>query len=233
MGRDSQNLLKIEMTSEYLVLTCIDTILCVSLKDIEKANPNKDEIGATPYIDRLHEKGLIKAKLINLSEMFDSDSIGSGLFVNVVSKTQLEEVERETGRKNVIQISTMTNLLMWDIDKEEEVTCLQGYSQFINVKKFVRTGLNYYIPNLKKDNKVATMRMVKAITHNESNTFFCLPSEKSIGNIGTCFKLFSVLDLHEFNFISKKVSKKEYVKLVDSETVTAEIYGVSIFQQFL
>jgi hypothetical protein len=79
--------LRIEMTSDYLVLTCIDTILCVSLKDIETAN--NDDINGLPYIERLHEKGLIKAKYINISEMFDSETIEAGLFVNVVSKTQL------------------------------------------------------------------------------------------------------------------------------------------------
>jgi hypothetical protein len=123
----------------------------------------------------------------------------------------------------------MTNLLMWDIDKEEEVTCLRGYTQFIDLKHMVRTGLNYYIPNLKRGKKVASMQKVKAITHNAFNTFYCIPSEKSRSNIGTCFKLFSVLDLHEFKFISQKVIKNEVVKLVDSEAVTAEIYGVSIF----
>jgi hypothetical protein len=35
---------------------------------------------------------------------------------------------------------------MWDIDKMEEITCLKGYSQFIDVKHMVRTGLRYYIP---------------------------------------------------------------------------------------
>jgi hypothetical protein len=97
----------------------------------------------------------------------------------------------------------------------------------------VRTGLNFYIPNLKKGKKVAIMQKVKHITHNTSNNFFCLPRERSRGNIATCFKLFSVLDLHEFKFISQKVSKREVVKLVDYETVTADIYGVSIFQQFV
>lgn len=77
------------------------------------------------------------------------------------------------------------------------------------------------------------MHKVKAITHNASNTFFCLPRESSRGNIGTCFKLFSVLDLHEFKFISQKVSKREVVKFVDPWTVTTNIYGVTIFQQFL
>jgi hypothetical protein len=87
MARDSQNLLKIEITTDYLVLICIDTILCVKLNDIETAN--KDYINGKPYIDRLHEKGLIKAKLINMSEMFDSDTIEAGISVNEVSKTNL------------------------------------------------------------------------------------------------------------------------------------------------
>jgi hypothetical protein len=115
----------------------------------------------------------------------------------------------------------------------EEVCCLRGYKQFIHVQKFVRNGLNFYMPNLKKGKKVASMQKVKAITHNASNNFFCIPREKSRGNIATCFKLFSVLDLHEFKFISQKMSKNEIVSLIDNRTVTADVYGVSIFQHFV
>jgi uncharacterized protein with ATP-grasp and redox domains len=85
MNRDSQNLLRIEMTNDYLVLTCIDTILCVKLKDIDTIN--EQVVNGRPYIERLHEKNLIKAKVINMSELFDNDTIEAGLFVNEVSRS--------------------------------------------------------------------------------------------------------------------------------------------------
>lgn len=100
MTRDSQTLLKIDMTPNYLLLTCIDTILCVSLEDIETVNAQL--VNGRTYIERFHEKNLIKAKVINMSEMFDSDTIEAGLFVKEVNKAQLKIVERVKDRKNVI-----------------------------------------------------------------------------------------------------------------------------------
>lgn len=67
------------------MLTCIDTIVCVSLKDIDDIN--EQVVNGRPYIERFNEKNLIKVKVINMCDLFDSDTIEAGIFVNVVSKS--------------------------------------------------------------------------------------------------------------------------------------------------
>jgi hypothetical protein len=139
-----RSLLKILKLSDYLVITCKETIVCVSLETIDRVN--NEVIHGRTYIERLHEKNLIEAKVIHMSMLFDSDTIDAGLLVSEVSESQCRHVDLGKKRKNVIQISTITNLLVWDVDDMEEVTCLRGYDQFIGVQNFVRTGLNLYIP---------------------------------------------------------------------------------------
>ena len=36
-------------------------------------------------------------------------------------------VERRDGDKNIIQISTVTDSLMWDLDSNSEIICVSGY----------------------------------------------------------------------------------------------------------
>ena len=109
----------------------------------------------------------------------------------------------------------------------EEVTCVRGYDQFTNVKSYVRSGVGYKLVYT-KSRSVNQVKKFKRVTHNSRNTFFCIPNTGG-ENHGTCFKLFSNLDLYEFKFIQDKIDKKEVIKVVDSESVTAEIFQNTIF----
>ena len=109
----------------------------------------------------------------------------------------------------------------------EEVTCVRGYDQFTNVLNYVRSGVGYKLVYT-KSRAVNQIKKFKRVTHNARNTFFCIP-KTSGENQGTCFKLFSILDLHEFKYIQEKIDKKEVIKVVDSESVVAEIFQNTIF----
>lgn len=83
------------MTNDYLVLGCIDIILCVSRSEIDAKNEFH-------YIEKLHEKPQIKVKVINMNEMFDSDAIKAGINIDITNNIQLNSTERVKTRKNVI-----------------------------------------------------------------------------------------------------------------------------------
>lgn len=68
LERDSFDKIVVHMTEEYMLFVCFDIILVVALKDIDSANTED-------YIDRLHLQPLIPVKVIDMRQMFDSDSI--------------------------------------------------------------------------------------------------------------------------------------------------------------
>jgi hypothetical protein len=90
--------MKVEMTDDYLILLCIDVILCVSLKDIDDAN----DITKGSYIEKLHDTPQIPVKLINMKELFDTDTIDQGLTIDTISQNQVNLTERVKNLKNVI-----------------------------------------------------------------------------------------------------------------------------------
>ena len=59
--------------------------------------------------------------------LFDAETIDLGLSIDSVSQSDMNIVERRDGDKNIIQISTVTDSLMWDLDSNSEIICVSGY----------------------------------------------------------------------------------------------------------
>jgi hypothetical protein len=94
------------MTEDYFIICCVDILLIVRKKDIEERN-QENVISFeknTDYnnIPKLYDKPQIKAEVIDLRKLFDSNTVGAVLTVTIVSQLQVNMVERVKRRKNVI-----------------------------------------------------------------------------------------------------------------------------------
>ena len=79
---------------------------------------------------------------------------------------------------------------------------------------------------------VRELTKVKKITHDRSKTIYCIPKVVNIKSGAICFTLFSELDAIEFKQIKNKRDNNEIVKQIDPVSVTAMIFGVTIFSFF-
>ena len=75
----------------------------------------------------MYEDPVIPVKLINMKMIFDAETIDLRLSIDSVSQNDMNIVERSNGDKNIIQISTVTDSLMWDLDSNSEIICVSGY----------------------------------------------------------------------------------------------------------
>ena len=75
------------------------------------------------------------------------------------------------------------------------------------------------------------MNKVKRVTHNSESTIFCIPKPEG-RKLAICFTLFSAIDAQEWQYVMNKMNRSQVVKIVEQRSVTAEIYGVSIFEFF-
>ena len=79
---------------------------------------------------------------------------------------------------------------------------------------------------------VEELTKVKKITHDRSKTIYCIPKVVDVKEDAICFTLFSELDAIEFKQIKNKRDRNEVVKQIDPVSVTAMIFGVTIFSFF-
>lgn len=79
---------------------------------------------------------------------------------------------------------------------------------------------------------VRELTKVKNITHDRLKTIYCIPKVVNIKSSAICFTLFSELDAIEFKQIKNKRDNNEIVKQIDPVSVTAMIFGATIFSFF-
>lgn len=174
----------------------------------------------------------IKPLVIALSSIFDPDTIDSGVKVQEVTKEDLKMVESSSKtRVNVIQITTVNHVMMWDIEFNEEVLCVEGYSQFCSSVNYVKTGLQFYMPNLKKG-KTSNIQLMKKITKNKNGSIFVIPGDGSKSYYPTVFNLFCELDLHELRETHNFINNGLVVHQIDINTALSNVHGFTLFTEF-
>ena len=110
---------------------------------------------------------------------------------------------------------------MWDLEHNEQVMCLSGYSQFSSVETFVQSGMQFYLTPSKS-------QFIR-ISKNSDSTLACLPKAKGINDYATVFKLFTVLDMRELMMIQTKIRNNELIYEIDKNSVLANFYGFTLF----
>ncbi len=112
ISRDTFQKLVVHTTTDYLILICNEIILFVKQSAINQANAVED------YIERLHLEPLIPVTVLNMTQLFGSDASESKeLRLSNLNSNQLRKFSTSLEQKaNIIQITTMTGLILWDID---------------------------------------------------------------------------------------------------------------------
>lgn len=119
---------------------------------------------------------------------------------------------------------------MWDLEHNEQVMCLSGYSQFSSVETFVQSGMQFYLtPRARSDNNNTAKSQFIRISKNSDSTLACLPKAKGINDYATVFKLFTVLDMRELMMIQTKIRNNELIYEIDKNSVLANFYGFTLF----
>jgi hypothetical protein len=110
-----------ELTTHYLVLVLADKVVCIELKQIKDLPSNVTEESL------FTAQSSIQHCVVDMKKLLNNESLVHGLKVSEVMPGDILIKERVKPRTDVIQITTKDTLLMWDIERNEEVGTLGGY----------------------------------------------------------------------------------------------------------
>ena len=120
-------------------------------------------------------------------------------------------------------------MLVWDIDRDKEVSTLAGYTQFLSHENFVPTGHTLY-QNFEATNANA---YPVPVTHNESYDLFCIPGEHREDNI--IIRRCSELNMRYMIWLDERLTKELKIESdlnPNMQFVLSDCFATSMFDYF-
>jgi hypothetical protein len=75
----------------------------------------------------------------------------------------------------MIQLVLASKIVIWDLEQNQMISCLENYTRFLSPKDFVDTGVSIYTTAKKEISPGKTTTVFRELQQNNEQLVYCLP----------------------------------------------------------
>ena len=165
-------------------------------------------------------------ELLNMEKLKSTVTVQDFKILNVAD-IDLNIAEKQIERQNVIQITFSERAILWDLDQNQEITCIMKQNQFANMNDYTATGFVLH-QFLSQDRQL--MDQTAMFSQNEDRSLLMSPKTDLQENI--LIRTYTGLNLMDVSYLKQRQKNGLVEDMIDTNTLLADFNGMTFFQIF-